>query len=215
MDDITVVIVEYHSADQIGRALAALRPAMAGLSWNVVIVSNSQYDEPERSAMRRRFADVEWIFNDENVGFGRAVNQAIAHSASSFLLLLNPDAQILAGRVSELVEFLRRRPDVAAAGPRLVGEDGCLEDSARRFLTPFSAALRSARRLAQASARPITEHTGTREPVEVDWVSGACMMARRDAIDAAGPLDPFYFMYVEDMDWCKRFWDAGLSVIYW
>jgi GT2 family glycosyltransferase len=130
-------------------------------------------------------------------------------------MLLNPDARLLDDQCTLLLEYMDRHPRVGIVGPRIIGTTGRLEDSCREFMSPGRFLQRTFRRLVRGVEGPLLETRNIVQPQVVDWVSGACMVVRKEAIERVGPMDELYFLYVEDMDWCKRFWDAGLSVIYW
>lgn len=215
MTDLSVVVVEYRSLPELEGCLPSLERGLAPLSFETLVVSNSQYPPAEQQRAREAWPSVRWIFPRLNRGFAAGVNEGLSRARGRYVMLLNPDTRILDGRFKDIVEFMDREPSVGIVGPRLVGLDGRLEDSCREFLTPLRALRRSLRRIRGGAAAPVLE-VGSDGPCRrADWVSGACMVVRRSAIEAVGPMDDRYFLYIEDMDWCRRFWDAGFKVMYW
>jgi GT2 family glycosyltransferase len=170
--------------------------------------------------LAERFPEVRLISNRENVGYARAVNQGIAATTAPFVLVMNPDCEPRPGAVRRLREHLLAHPHVALAGPRILNTDGTLEYSARSFPTPFTflfnrysllTRLFPDNRWTKVYLLSDWDHTSSRE---VDWLSGACLMARRAAIDRVGGMDEAFFMFNEDVDWCRRMWREGWSNAY-
>ena len=184
----------------------------------VFVVENSKKAIP--AWIREKFPEVVWEKSTENIGFARACNHIISKSVSPYLLLLNPDTVIMKGFVEEAVKWIEAHDDVAVVAPKILDEDGRIQASARSFpglntaffgrtsvLTRFFPSNR-------ISTRNLLTISGSDEPVEADWVSGACMMVRRRAIKEVGHLDEGFFMYWEDCDWCTRFRKAGWKIVY-
>jgi len=169
--------------------------------------------------VRQAFPAARVIENDRNYGFAGGNNRGVAHSDGRYVMLLNPDTQVHAGALDELYAFMERTPDAAAAGAQLIGLDGEVQTSCRRFPSRLAVLLRGTPLGRLFPRHPslcrylMTEwdHASTRP---VDWVLGACMMIRRQAWQAIGPLDEGFFMYYEDIDWCYRARQAGWSVYY-
>jgi GT2 family glycosyltransferase len=162
------------------------------------------------------------VANAANVGFGRAVNQALARAGAPFVLIMNPDCRLEPGALTALEAELRREPQCAIAGPRILDPDGSVQGSARGdpdMFTGFfgrSAALRRLMPWLPASRRNVVD---VRVPagapsLAVDWLSGACLLARREAIVAEGGFDERYFLYWEDADLCRRLRTRGYEVRY-
>jgi len=217
--DLATVIVHYRSPGPMLDCLRSLDRATAGLAAETVVVDNdSRDDTPERIA--REFPAVQVIRNRENAGYARAVNQGIAATTAPFVLVMNPDCELHPDAARALLGHLRARPDVAIAGPKILNPDGTLEYSARAFpdhltflfnryslLTRLFPGNRFSRRYLLTD----WDHASVRD---VDWLSGACMLARREAIARVGGMDERFFMFNEDVDWCRRMQLAGWKVTY-
>jgi GT2 family glycosyltransferase len=165
------------------------------------------------------FARVRLIRNARNVGFGAAHNQALRDAQGRYLLVLNSDTAPQPGALHRLVQFLDTHPEVAVVGPKLRYPDGSVQPSRRRFPTVATLFLESTQlqRLSKANAVLDRYYVADRpddETQEVDWLVGACLCARASAVREVGFFDERYFMYSEELDWCRRFRAAGWRVAY-
>jgi len=218
--DLTAILVNYNAGDELRTALASIAAEMTGRAWDGFVVDNASVDGS--SAIAGEFPAVTLIANRHNVGFGRAVNQALARARAPFVLVMNPDCRLRPGAVAALEAELRQHPWCALAGPRILNPDGSVQGSARGdpdMLTGLfgrSAALRRLLPGLPVSKRNVLDEA-TREgspSVVVDWLSGACVLARREALAAIGGFDERYFLYWEDADLCRRLRAAGAHVRY-
>lgn len=220
--ELAAILVNYNAGGELRVALQSVADECAASTWEAVVVDNASTDGSAAHVFE--FAPrVRLVRNAVNVGFGRAVNQAVSASAAPLLLLLNPDCRLTSGAVSALRGVLGAEPTCAVAGPRILDPDGAVQGSARgdpdiltglfgrtgrlRALLPF---------LPVARRNVVVEdaiRSGQRSVV-VDWVSGACMLVRRDAFLAAGGFDERYFLYWEDADLCRRLRANGYDVRY-
>jgi GT2 family glycosyltransferase len=133
-------------------------------------------------------------------------------------LLLNPDTEIVDGALSDMVTFADAHPRVGMVGPQLLNPDGSVQSSRRRFPNLTTAFFESTW-LQPYAPRLVLDRYYVRdrpddETQDVDWITGAAMLARRDAIEEVGPVDEAFFMYSEELDWCRRFREAGWRVVY-
>jgi GT2 family glycosyltransferase len=164
---------------------------------------------------------VKLIQGPENIGFAKAVNRVIESTSAPYILLLNPDTVPEKGLLSASVEYMQGNANVGIVGPEILDKDGSVQGSARAYPTPLTAFFGRSSPLSRwfpnncvTSRNLLTGRSDGSTPMEVDWVSGACMMVRRRAIDEVGALDERFFMYWEDADWCKRMWGENWRVIY-
>ena len=218
MIDVSVVTVTYECAGLVRAMLASLDRAAPSLATEVVVVDNASSDGVV-DLLRRERPDVTVIEMGENAGFARANNRGIAAARGRYVMLLNPDTVVDAGALEPLVRLLDADPRAGIAAPRLLYPDRTDQGTARSF--PTAAAALFGRRSMLTKLFPRNrwsrsylagrERRGS-DPFEVDWVSGAAMLVRRDAIARVGGLDEGFFMHWEDADWCHRMKDAGYSV---
>jgi GT2 family glycosyltransferase len=205
---LAVVLVSYNTKPLLLRLLEQLRSE----DWLETIVIDNASKDGSADGVATGFPTVDLIRNQDNVGFARAANQGIARASTPYVVLLNPDTEATPGLLKDLVDYLANHADVWAVAPRLIASDGSAQTLAAGFApTPARAFLyflglsyvlpwaRSGFSVPPKVARPL----------DVDWLSGACLAFRRDVIDRVGPLDGTFFMYGEDMDWCRRMRAAG------
>lgn len=215
--NVSIIIVEYLDVEILRGAIESIYKHAGGLNFEIIIISNSGYSEKEQKKISSSFPDdVYFIYNQDNLGFARAVNQGIKQSRGEWILLLNPDARLLNDKLSEAIKFAEQHPYIAIVGPQVQDSTKKIQDSARKFITLKTLLRRTTKRfLYSEQSLSIQEDSNYTEPHPVDWVSGLCMLVRRKAIEKVGLMDERYFIYVEDMDWCRRFWQAGYEVWYW
>jgi GT2 family glycosyltransferase len=212
---VAVVVVSFGTRETLLAGLDALT-ANSGETVETVVVDNASPDG-SAEAVRARFPRVRLVANPENIGFGRACNQGARETSAPFLLFLNPDATLGPGALEALVRLLETRPRVGIVGPRTRSSNGDIQVSTgadlslasewrqrRLVLGVFG---RDPRALAEADARHAAEHAP-------GWVSGACLLARRDAFEAVSGFDERFFLYEEDADLCRRVRAAGWQVLF-
>ncbi len=217
--DLSTVIVNYKSLAPLLVCLETVVAETAGLEAEVIVVDNASGDGAG-AAIAQRFPQVLFIGNAENVGFARAVNQGIRDGTGAAVLVLNPDCEVCPGAVKALLGQLRAHPRTGIAAPRILNGDGSLEYSARAYPDHLAFLFNRYSLLTRLfPANPWSrryllsdwDHTTVRD---VDWVAGACMLVRRTAMDEVGLLDEAFFMFNEDVDWCRRMNLAGWRVTY-
>ncbi len=205
------MIVAYNSARTLR---ACVEPLAAIDDVRVLVVDNCS---PDDTAAPLAGLEVELVRATRNGGFSAGCNLGIAHGEAPYVLLLNPDARMSADALGALVAVLDTNPGTAIAGPRIVEDDGSLAPSQRRFpraRSTFAQALFLHRIWPNASWTDelVRDPAAYEAPGTPDWVSGACMLIRRDALDPLGGMDEDFFLYCEDTDVCARVRDAGWDV---
>jgi N-acetylglucosaminyl-diphospho-decaprenol L-rhamnosyltransferase len=213
-----VVIVSHGAEALLRRCLRSLREHPASEPMVVTVVDSGSPDAtPEMVA--REFPEVRLLRRD-NIGFSAANNLALRESEAAALLLLNPDTEVYAGTLDAALARLRSAPRIGMVGVKLVTESGELDHACKRsFPTPLSAlahftGIGRGADGADALSQYRATNLGDDEPGEVDAINGAFMLCRAEAIHEVGLLDEGYWLYMEDLDWCHRFWDAGWQVFY-
>ena len=203
---LSIVIVSFDARADLECCLESLHAAPPALAHETIVVDNHSIDGSADAA--RRWNGVRVIENATNIGFAAANNVGIRASRGDLLLLLNSDTVAPAGAIDRLTAALDAHPDVAVIGPRLVDANGRPELSFGRMITPLNE-LRQ-KRLAQSDAvEPLT-----RRRQYPDWVSGACLLVRRDDAEAVGLLDERFFMYTEDVDFCAAIRARGRRILF-
>jgi GT2 family glycosyltransferase len=216
---VDLIIVNYKSTDFLRACLNSIHSAMNGWPINTFVIDNDSRDHVQ--SIKHDFPGINLIENHNNIGFSKAVNQIIKKTDSKYAVFLNPDAVVKNGFFQAAESFMDTNPDVGILGPKILDSDGCIQGSARTFPT-FRSALVGRTSLitrlfpknAMTCAHILSNSSDGKTPMEVDWVSGACMVARRKALEDVGLLDERYFVYWEDVDLCRRMWQKGWRVTY-
>jgi len=202
--DLAIVIVSYNARPDLERCLRSLHDPAPALTHRIVVVDNASTDGSP-AGLRERWPAIDVRENRENVGFAAAVNVGIRASQSELVLLLNPDTIAPAGALDGLVADLRAHPEVAICGPRLLDGNGRPEISFGKMITPLQEVRQKVLgRLYDWRVPPIVTlvERRVRRAHNPDWVSGACLLARRADLEDVGLLDERFFLYTEDVDLC-------------
>ena len=211
---ISIVIIEYNSLDDIDRCITTIKQRCADVEYEIIVSSNSCYPRKKQEQILRDTSDVQWCFNKENGGFGYGMNQGLKNATGDYLVVMNPDV-ILKGNLQVLVDFLNSHKEVGAIAPQILGHDGTVQDSCRRFVTPWRFLVRQIRRIVTGNELVKNEKYDYSRIQTTDWVSGAFIMIKREVYEMIGGFDEAFFMYYEDVDWCTRIWKAGYQVVYY
>ena len=206
-----VVIVAYRSRELVRDCLLSLQAYPPSVPTSIFVVDNDSRDGTVE-LVRAEFPDVRVAANADNVGFSAANNQAMRLGSGTYVLALNPDTRVTEGALERLVELMGQRPEIGIAGCRLELEDGSLDHAAKRsFPTPVSALghFTGIGRRAGVRGRLAAYRAPGVETGPVDAVNGAFMFMRRKALEEVGLFDEGYWMYMEDLDLCYRFREAG------
>jgi N-acetylglucosaminyl-diphospho-decaprenol L-rhamnosyltransferase len=212
--DVSAVVVNYNAREYLLTCMASL----SGQGLAMVVVADNGSSDGSAEALSEHYPTAKWVATGANLGYGTGANIGAALVDGAYLLITNPDVVLDEGTVTTLRRFLEMNPRVAVVGPRIVDSGGVLYPSARRFPdmlealghgivgqfwpgNPFSRRYR------------MTDWDHARAQ-EVDWVSGACFLARREAWESVDGFDSTYFMYMEDVDLCLRLRGAGWSIAY-
>ncbi len=204
--DLSVIIVNWNTRDLLDQCLRSIYSTSQDLVFETLVVDNGSADD-SLAMVRQHFPQVRLVENQANVGFARANNQGIRLSQGRYVLLLNSDTIVLPHALKEMVRFGDTRPDAGIVGCKLLNGDGSLQESWASFPTFWSEVLGRNFRARRLVGKMLLTY-------EVDWVGGACLLARRAAIDEVGLLDESYFMYSEETDWCFRMTQQGWKVYY-
>jgi len=181
----------------------------------VFIIDNASKDN-SADIIRREYPQITLIENKQNVGFGRANNQALPFIRGRYVLLLNTDAFIEPDTISSTVQYMDTHPESGILGVKLLGRDGTLQPSCRFFPTPWNIFLeRTGLKCIFKHTKLVDDMTWDHESVkECDWVPGCYYLIRKESIDQVGLFDPRYFLYYEEVDHCFAAKQAGWKVVY-
>ncbi len=204
--NLSVIIVNWNTRELLEQCLRSIYDTPQELVFETLVVDNGSTDDSV-AMVRQHFPQARLVENQTNVGFAQANNQGILLSQGRYVLLLNSDTIVLPHALAEMVCFANARSKAGIVGCKLLNGDGSLQESWASFPTFWSEMWGRNFR-----DRRLVEETSL--IYEVDWVGGACLLARRAAIDEVGLLDESYFMYSEETDWCFRMTQQGWKVYY-
>ncbi len=216
--DLTLLIVSYHSLEPLKGFFESYRRHPITASHEILVLDNAPGDGTA-AWIEANAPEARVIAMKGNLGYARAVNAGIEEARGRNFLIINPDVELSEGGVDRALDYLEGHPEVGIVGARLLNRDGSVQRSARRFYTLLTLLLR---RSPLGRLRP--EHPELRRhlmldddldhPRPVDWVMGAWMLARREAVERVGAMAGRFFLYFEDVDWCYRMWAGGFEVHY-
>jgi GT2 family glycosyltransferase len=208
-----IVIVSHQCRDLLAACLRSIEQhPYAGGATAVTVVDNASRDGTDELVLRE-FPTVAFVPLPDNRGFSQANNVALRDCRAERVLLLNPDTEVWAGVLDDMVAFLDAHPRAGIAGCRLLRRDGSFDHAAKRSFPSISDAVRHFSH-AGRSDHYLAAHVAEDGVGAVDAVNGAFMLVRRAALDEVGLLDGGFFMYGEDLDWCYRAKRAGWDVLY-
>ena len=213
--DLSIIIVNWNSAEETRHCLESIRKHCADLNLEIIVVDNGSYDGCSEM-ISGCFPEVRFVQSDTNLGFGKACNLGCESSIGRVLLFLNPDTKVIGSSVSVMLSYVDSHPTAGIVGCRLVNADMTLQTSC---IQPFPTILNQAidldflknlfPRLEIWGMKPLYDGA---ETAEVQAVSGACLMIKREVFQAVGCFSDEYFMYGEDLDLCFKVREAGWKV---
>ena len=222
---LSIIVVHYRTPELLRLCLKNLKNVITkdGLETEVIVV-DSGTTNTSKNLVLSEFPEFKHLPFKENLGFAKGVNQGINNSKGDFILITQPDVVITEKNIEPLINYLKENPGVGLIGPRLLNFDGTDQRSffkfpklvtlayRRTFLKNLPFAKKELLRFEYSDK--LTNNPGL-EPFEVDWLLGAVLITTRKAIEKVGGMDEKIFMYFEDVDWARRFWQNGYRVIYY
>jgi N-acetylglucosaminyl-diphospho-decaprenol L-rhamnosyltransferase len=212
---VDVFLVSFNAEHLLDEMFTALRESTpAGLRLNCLAVDNASSDRSAEALQKSGECRV-IIRNDRNVGFGRANNQLLEHATGEYVLLLNTDAFVSPDTLERTIAFMEQEASCGVLGVKLVGRDGELQPSCRYFPTPLNLFLkRTGLSRLFPRVRLVDDTTSLHDRVQdCDWVPGCFYLVRRTVVEQVGLFDPRFFLYLEEVDHCRRVKEAGWRVV--
>lgn len=217
--DVSIIVVNYNGGEVLRSCLASIFTECFKVDYELIVVDNDSSDGSCEYLEGLSASHLRLIRMKENAGFAKANNEGIKVSRGRYVLLLNPDTVVLDGAVGKLIGFMEDHPHVGAAGCTLLNADHTLQHSIGRFPTlinQVAKALFLHRLIPAASLNELVmDASRYEETIPVDWVFGAALIVRHEAIDSVGPLDEDFFLFSEEKDWCFRLKAAGWPVYHY
>ena len=219
---VSIIIVSWNVASLLRNCLESLKRAQesairAGTTWEIIVVDSASNDETV-TLLKQGYPEVRLFAQQENVGFTRGNNIGLAAARGRYLLLLNPDTEVCGDAIQQMMRFLEAHPQAGIVGPHTLNTDGSTQSTRRRFLNRRLLFLESTWLQSWAPQRWLAEFYVSDLPddatLEIDWVQGSALIARRELYEQIGGLDERYGMYFEEQDWCRRAKAQGWQVWY-
>jgi GT2 family glycosyltransferase len=213
--DVSVILLSWNVRPLLRACLASLPPADAAIE---IIVVDAASEDGSAEMVRDEFPSVKLVVSSENLGYTRGNNLGLRAAAGRYLLLLNPDTEVVGDALARMVSYMDAHPEVGVLGPQLLYPDHTIQPTRRRFPTLATGFFESTWLQPLAPRGWLDGYYARDLPdeaiVEVDWVGGAALLVRRGAYERVGALDEGYFMYSEELDWCRRMKAQGWKVVY-
>lgn len=218
MPKVSIAVQSYKNSEMLSLCLKSVQEHCADIDYEL-IVADGETSEDTKMMMREDFADVTFIPHDDNVGFGAMVNACSDKAQGEYIFFINFDTVLEKKTVSQFIAFMDAHPKVGLAGPKQKNFNGNYENTRFRFYQPKTILYRrtflkkfnfAKKHLAYFEMEDV-RNSG---PYTVEWVIGSAMFVRRSMMEKVGKMDSQFFMYMEDVDWCRRFWEAGYLVCY-
>lgn len=222
MPTLSIIIVNYKTPALLKNCLTSLSATIQATSYEVIVVDSESDGETPR-ILAEDFKDVRCIAFPENTGYAKAVNTGIAHAKGDYFLIMNTDIVAAEYAVDTLIAYMEKGGErVGLVAPKLYGFENTYQQSAFLFPSPLTIILRRTplgtmkifNSYLDAFLLKDKDIENVTVPTRVDWLMGAVLLVSRKAVARIGAMDESFFMYFEDVDWARRFWENGYAVIY-
>jgi len=215
---LSIIIVNYNTGQLTRACIKSILGQSLPWPFEIVVVDNASSDESVE-LLQSEWPEIKIITNPTNVGLAGGVNIGLKETTGQFRLVLNPDIIVLNGALTTMVDRMEVNPSVGITGGKLLSPNGRLQYSCYEFYRPMTIVYRRTwlgktkrgRRAVRAFLMKDYDH---KVASEVDWLMGACLMVSEKALEQVGGMDERFFLYFEDVDWCRRFWLRGWKVLY-
>jgi GT2 family glycosyltransferase len=210
---LSVLIINRNTQSLLASCLDSVNATIPPLPYEIIVVDNGSTDA-SLGFVRSLGASVHLIRNHTNLGYAKAVNQAITVATGKYLLILNTDITLTETAVAQLVEFMAHTPDAGIAGGQLLNPDGSNQNSIAPYPSLITELIGKSFLRLVFPGKYYHKHFSFKTPVAIDSLVGAAILVRKEAIDKVGNLDERFFFYFEETDWCKRFVTQGYKIYF-
>lgn len=221
--DLSIVITNYKNPDLLRLCINSIKKNVKDINYEI-IVADSDTEEITEMMMREEFPDVKFFPFFENViytvGLQTLIKTGIENSQGEYVLILNGDIMVEPESVNKMLDYLKKDSSIGILSPKLLNFNGSYQDSCFRFYRPITVIYRRTFLGKMSFAKKhldwfLMRDYDRKEPNDADWIMGSAMMIPKKAIEKVGPMDSRFLMYMEDVDWCRRFWENGYRVVYY
>jgi GT2 family glycosyltransferase len=215
--DLSIIVVNWNTCNFLCQCLKSIYQETKNINFEIFVVDNASRDESAKT-VRVEFPQVKLIANQENRGFATANNQAIKQASGEYILLLNPDTIILNNAIGKCLNFFKNRPKIGILGCKLLNSDKTWQPSCRTFPTLLSQVvilLKIHNFFPSLIKKYLMLEMNPQKMQEVDQVMGAFFLIKNEVIKKIGLLDEKYWIWFEEVDFCKKAKSAGYKILYW
>jgi len=217
--DLSIIIISYNTKDLLKKCLLSIEKTINDYSYEIIIVDNASKDGTIEM-IKNEFPQVHLVINNNNIGFAKANNYGIQLSKGRFILLLNSDATLHTNCLNKMIKFMERQKNAAALGPKILNYNNTLQSKGNHFPSLLKTLLLilkiniilPKKYLYRIFPKLFWDENEIRK---VDWISGCCMLIRKDALKDIGLLPENYFMFYEDVEWCLLAKNKGYDIWYY
>ncbi len=215
---LSIIVSNYRNPELLKLCIQSIKDNIEDIDYEI-IVADSATEEDTELMMKENFPDIIFLPFKDNVGLQKLIKEGIKKSKAKYILILNGDILIKKKSVEKLLSYLKDNPSVGMVGPKLFGFNEKFQPSCFRFYKPITIVYRRTFLGKLPFAKKhldyfLMKDYDHKKPKDVDWLMGSALMVSRKAIKKVGPMDRRFFMYMEDVDWCRRFWENGFRVVY-
>jgi hypothetical protein len=206
MKDLSIVIVSYNTKELTFQCLASIYKYTKNIDFEVIVVDNNSTDGTAEY-IKEHFPKATIIENKKNIGYGAANNLGMKKAEGKYLLLLNSDTKIKDNVFNKMCKYINKQKDIDVVGPKLLNKDDSAQPSAGRDFTPLNVFL-------MLFGFDSLMRTSPEQIKEVDWIVGACFMLKKEVFQQTKGFDEDFFMYVEEVEWCRRIREQGYRIVF-
>lgn len=222
---LSIIITHYKTPELLKQCIKAIKKNIQNINCQI-IVTDSQATPENQKIIKNLFPGIIYLVFKKNVGFSQLVNQGIKRAQGKYLLIINADTIIDEKEtIKEMIKCFEKHPEIGLLGPRLLNLDGTWQQSCFRFYSLITVLCRRTFLGKLPWGKNFLNHflmkdaldketSKNKNPIPVDWLMGSVLFTKRTALKKVGLLDERFFMYFEDVDWSRRFWEAGFKVVY-
>jgi N-acetylglucosaminyl-diphospho-decaprenol L-rhamnosyltransferase len=216
--ELSIIITSYKNPDLLKVCIDSVKKNYTGDNFEIIVADTCTEDKTE-IMMRENYPEITFLSFKENVGFQRLIREGYGESSGQYILILNGDIIVKKDAIEKMLEFLKNNSEVGLVGPQLLNFNETLQYSCFKFYSPLTILYRRTflSRLAFAKKHLdafLMKDYNHKSAKEVDWIMGSAMMTSKAGVEKVGLMDSRFKMYMEDTDWCRRFWENGYRVVY-
>lgn len=215
---LSIIITHHKTPELLDLCLSSIKKTAKNIRKELIVV-DSEFEERTEGLIRERYPEVKFVPFKKNLGYSKIVNVGLKKAKGDYILILNADIIILEGSISRMLKYMKNHPGVGILAPQLLDFTNNVQISC--FSKPSLGAILARRtflgklKWGKKVLNRFTISNWDRKSIkEVDWVQGSAMMVCKKAVKKVGPWDERFFIYFEDTDWCRRFWQKGYKVVY-